>query len=153
MSGASFRCEIYWLQRNRYARGANPWSLSIARFGERLGKLAEVVGYYSHWTIEQQEFFQAIEEEESPGWTPAANRPLLEKHLEETFEAFSRLWRGRNSDHITLVEIESYVRLFSIPDKQRFAELIIGCDEAVWDSRKEATDKQAARDRLKGLKK
>ncbi len=50
------------------------------------------------------------------------------------------------------MEIESYVRLFSVPDKERFAILILASDTAVWDAKEKAAEQQAARDRLKKLK-
>jgi hypothetical protein len=49
-----------------------------------------------------------------------------------------------------LLEIEAYVRLFSVPNKEAFAEFILASDTAVWEV---VTDVQAKKDRLKRLDK
>ena len=66
----------------------------------------------------------------------------------ETFNAFFKLWRGRNSDHITLLEIEAYVRLFSIPNKETFAEFILAADDVVHKVQREV---QAEKERVENL--
>lgn len=67
---------------------------------------------------------------------------MLFDHLEETFNAFVKLWKARNTDHITLLEIEAYVRLFSVPNKEHFVELILAADSAVWDAAQKVKEKK-----------
>lgn len=71
-------------------------------------------------------------------------------HLEEEFAAFGKLWRGRNAEHISLVEIEAYARLYSVHDTERFADLIIAAEQEVFRVAKEVEDKR--KDRKKRMK-
>lgn len=100
--------------------------------------------------MKQQAFFESIEEE-NPGVTPAANRPCIHAHLQDTFAAFGKLWRARNHEHITLLEIEAYVRLFSVPNKESFAEFMLASDDAVWSVVQDiATKKARLKKKLQG---
>lgn len=47
------------------------------------------------------------------------------------FAAFKALWDRRQGDHVTYLEIEAFARIHSVYDVERFAALIMHCDECV----------------------
>jgi bacterioferritin-associated ferredoxin len=63
------------------------------------------------------------------------------------------LWRRRQFDHITFSEIEAFARINSVYDVERFAALIMHCDQCVHDTAaaiKEERDKLEKLANLKG---
>jgi len=73
-------------------------------------------------------------------------------HLEFTFSAFRTLWNRRQFAHITVSEIEAFARIYSVYDVERFATLVMYCDQTVHEVQAAVEEEKEKLEKLKKLK-
>ena len=66
--------------------------------------------------------------------------------------AFQTLWNRRQFDHITLSEIEAFARIYSVYDVERFATLIMHCDQCVHNTAEAIKEERERLDEMNKLK-
>ncbi len=72
--------------------------------------------------------------------------------MEFAFNAFQALWNRKQGEHIALSEIEAFSRIYSVYDVERFATLIMHCDQCVHDTAEAMKEEQDKRDEAKKLR-
>ena len=73
-------------------------------------------------------------------------------HLEFTFSAFRTLWHRRQFTHITIAEIGAFARIYSVYDVERFATLVMYCDQTVHEVQIAVEEEKEGLEKLTKLK-